>query len=141
MKINRRLKTKTKQRQMKLKNEACGTHIFYLPVRPSVCLSVGLWLESKNRKQKQKQKVQKKQRLSFFQGSQNAKSTTITNSESVECFQRGTQARGRLLCMCVCVCNSCADSQAHWQRGAKWKNWPTLAERERKINDVVYDKA
>lgn len=142
------MKTKTKQKQMKLKNEACGTHIFYLPVRLSVrlsCCPAAFGLVSKNRKQKQKQKVQKKQRLSFF--SRLAKRKINNNNEQriSRVFSEGNTSKGSTalsVCVCcVCVCNSCADSQAHWQRGAKWKNWPTLAERERKINDVVYDKA
>lgn len=114
---------------------------------PSVCLSVCLSVSPAARRplaREQKQKTETKTKSAKEAApqflSRLAKRKINNNNEQriSRVFSEGNRGRGSTA---VCVCNSCADSQAHWQRGAKWKNWPTLAERERKINDVVYDKA
>lgn len=131
MKINRRLKTKTKQKQMKLKNEACGTHIFYLPVCLSVrlsCCPAAFGLVSKNRKQKQKQKVQKKQRLSFF--SRLAKRKINNNNEQriSRVFSEGHTSKGSTA-VCVCVCVTVVLIHRHTGKevpnGKTGQHWPS----------------
>lgn len=132
------MKTKTKQKQMKLKNEACGTHIFYLPVCPSVCLSVRLsccpaafGLVSKNRKQKQKQKVQKKQRLSFF--SRLAKRKINNNNEQriSRVFSEGNTSKGstalcvRGVCVCVTVVLIHRHTGKEVPNGKTGQHWPS----------------
>lgn len=123
-----------------MKNEACGTRTsFFLPALPG-----GLFKYERDRKrererkkkpqqekqkQKQKQRREKRKRnsasfsfsFSFFQGSQNAKSTTITNSESVECLEgvRVGGSRGTEEVLPVVLIHSQAKEVPNG------KNWPT----------------